>query len=170
MRIKTVFFYLWLAIAGTVHAQAPTPAGSAEAPLVVRVNSSERAFTLDDLKKLPSHTVKGRIHDAPEHSYTGVSLGDVLRQAGMGSGLHGSGQANAVVVEAPDGYRIVFAPAELDPLYTDRVIVIAWSRDGGPLPENEQPLRLIVPGEKHPARWMRQVRRVSVVPVPQGTP
>jgi hypothetical protein len=155
MRIKTFLFCLWIAIAGTVHAQAPAPAASVDAPLVVRVNGAERAFTLDDLKKLPSHTVRGKIHDAPEHSYTGASLGDVLRQAGMGPGLHGSGLANAVVVEATDGYRIVFAPAELDPLFTDRVIVLAWSQDGG----------LIVPGEKHPARWMRQVRRVSVVPV-----
>lgn len=165
MRIKTAFFCLWIAIAGTVHAQAPAPAASVDAPLVVRVNGAERAFTLDDLKKLPQHTIKARIRDAPEHSYTGASLGDVLRKAGMGPGLHGSGQDKAVVVEAADGYRIVFAPAELDPLYTDRVIVIAWSRDGGTLPEGERPLRLIVPGEKHPARWMHQVRRVSVVPV-----
>ena len=165
MRIKTLLVCLWIVIAGTVHAQAPAPAASADAPLVVRVGGAERAFTLDDLKKLPQHTVKGKIHDAPEHSYTGVSLGDVLRQAGMGPGLHGAGLSNAVVVEATDGYRIVFAPAELDPLFTDRVIVLAWSQDGGPLPEKEQPLRLIVPGEKHPARWMRQVRRVSVAPV-----
>lgn len=167
MRIKTFLFCLWIAIAGTVQAQAPAPAASAEAPLTVRIDGAERAFTLDDLKKLPQHTVRGRIHDAPEHSYTGASLADVLRQAGMTPGLHGSGLDRAVVVEATDGYRIVFAPAELDPLYTDRVIVLAWSRDGGPLPEKEQPLRLIVPGEKHPARWMHQVRRVSVVAVPK---
>ncbi|HEV2843549.1 MAG TPA: hypothetical protein VG477_01775, partial [Thermoanaerobaculia bacterium] len=51
--LATAFLCLWIGPAA--FAQQPAPA---EAPLVVRVGDAERAFTLDDLKKLPQHTVK----------------------------------------------------------------------------------------------------------------
>jgi hypothetical protein len=67
-----------------------------------------------------------------------------------------------LVVEAADGYRAVFALPELDPLFTDRVILLADRRDGKSLSEREGPLRIIVPGEKRPARWVRQVVALKV--------
>ena len=45
---------------------------------------------------------------------------------------------------------------------TDRVILLADVKDGQPLPPREGPFRIIVPGEKRPARWVRQVRVVTV--------
>ena len=53
-----------------------------------------------------------------------------------------------LVVEAADGYRVVFALPELDPGYTDRTILLADRRDGKPLSDREGPLQVIVPGEK----------------------
>ena len=67
-----------------------------------------------------------------------------------------------VVVEAADGYRAVFALAELDPAFTDRVILLADRRDGKPLSTREGPFQIIVPGEKKHARWVRQVIRLKV--------
>ena len=66
--------------------------------------------------------------------------------------------AGYVVVDAADGYQAVFAMAELDPALTDRVILLADRKGGQPLGAFEGPLRVIVPGEKRPARWVRQVR------------
>jgi hypothetical protein len=40
----------------------------------------------------------------------------------------------SVVVEGIDGYRAVCALAELDPELTDRVILLADTKDGQPLP------------------------------------
>lgn len=45
---------------------------------------------------------------------------------------------------------------------TDRVILLADIKDGQPLPPGEGPFRVIVPGEKRPARWVRQVRSLTV--------
>ena len=66
------------------------------------------------------------------------------------------------IVEASDGYRAGFALAELDPAFTDRVILLADHRDGKALAAKEGPLQIIVPGEKKHARWVRQVIRLKV--------
>ena len=62
-----------------------------------------------------------------------------------------------LLVEAADGYRVVFALPELDPAFTERVVLLADHRDGQPLTPAEGPLRLVVPDEKRQARWVRQV-------------
>jgi hypothetical protein len=46
----------------------------------------------------------------------------------------------------------------LDHASTERVDLFADLRDGKFLPAAEGPLRVIVPGEKRQARWVRQVR------------
>jgi len=51
----------------------------------------------------------------------------------------------------------VFALPELDPAFSDRIILLADRRDGKLLAGKEGPLRVIVPGEKRHARWIRQV-------------
>ena len=68
-----------------------------------------------------------------------------------------------VLVTAADNYQTVFAVAELDPGFTDRVIFLADQRDGKPLSSTEGPLRIIVPGEKRHARWVRQVTTLTVL-------
>jgi hypothetical protein len=62
-------------------------------------------------------------------------------------------------------YRVVFALAELDPGYTDRVILLADRADGQPLDSKTGPFRIVVPGEKRMARWVRQVIVLKVVQV-----
>ena len=56
----------------------------------------------------------------------------------------------------------MFALVELSPELTDRVILLADTKDGEPLPPREGPFRIVVPGDKRPARWVRQVRAVTV--------
>ena len=70
--------------------------------------------------------------------------------------------AMTVLVAGSDGYRVAFSLAELEPELTDRVILLADTKDGEPLPPREGPFRIIVPGEKRPARWVRQVSTVTV--------
>ena len=89
---------------------------------------------------------------------------EILAKAGVPTGkdLRGPAMALYVVAEASDGYRAIFALAELDPAFTDRVILLADRRDGKPLSAREGPLQMIVPGEKKHARWVRQVIRLKV--------
>jgi hypothetical protein len=48
------------------------------------------------------------------------------------------------------------------PAFSDRVILLADRRDGKPLDNREGPLRLIVPGDKRHARWIRGVTTLEV--------
>ena len=70
--------------------------------------------------------------------------------------------ASYVLIEARDGYKALFALAEIDPTLSDRVVLLADSKDGVPFDEKEGPWRIIVPGDKRPARWVRQVTAISV--------
>jgi hypothetical protein len=130
-------------------------------PLHISINATE-------LRGLPERTVDA----AGEHSgtahYSGVSLRDLLTREGIPTGhdLSGKAMQTIVVIAASDGYRAAFSLAELDPSFTDRVVLIADRRDGAALPAREGPYRLIVPGEKREGRWVRQVTEVDVEGAP----
>ena len=68
-------------------------------------------------------------------------------------------------MDAADGYKVVIALPELDPEFTDRVILLADKANGHPLDTKDGPFRIVVPGEKRMARWVRQVTTLKVVPV-----
>jgi DMSO/TMAO reductase YedYZ molybdopterin-dependent catalytic subunit len=59
----------------------------------------------------------------------------------------------------------VFALAEFEDAFNSRTILLVDRQDGQPLPEAIGPLRLVVPGDKRPARWARMVTSLEVVPV-----
>ena len=67
-----------------------------------------------------------------------------------------------MTVDARDEYRAVFALPEFDADFTDRIIILAYERDGMPLDEKTGPLQIIVPGEKKHERWVRMVKEIRV--------
>ena len=121
-------------------------------------------LTSEDLGKLPRRSVSAKDHDGKDTAFEGVDLVEVLKLAGvkLGEHLRGKELALYLLVEAADGYRAVFALPELDPAYTDRLIILADRRDGKSLSEKEGPLRIVVPGEKRQARWVRQVTSLTI--------
>jgi hypothetical protein len=127
-----------------------------------------RSFTVSaaDLAAMPHSTVTVPVRDQPA-TYEGVPMRELLTRAGVPSGeaLRGSELSVAVVVTGADGYRVVFAIAEFDPGFTDRVAILADRRNGAPLGGNEAPFELILTGEKRPARWVRQVTSIELQPV-----
>jgi DMSO/TMAO reductase YedYZ molybdopterin-dependent catalytic subunit len=97
--------------------------------------------------------------------YEGGPLAEILRRAGVSIGrapLQGRTPTSLVIAASPDGFRAVFTLAELDPSSSDRRVLVAHTRDGRPLGP-EGPLRIIAPGDKYPARSVRNVVRLTVV-------
>jgi DMSO/TMAO reductase YedYZ molybdopterin-dependent catalytic subunit len=133
-----------------------TVGGEVEKPLKLSVS---------DLSKFPRRSVQAKDHDGKEHRYDGIELQEILRQAGVKQGkeLRGKALALFLLVEAADNYQAVFALPELDPEYTDRVILLVDKQDGQPLPSTQGPFRLIVPGEKIFTRWVRQVKSLTIL-------
>ncbi len=127
-----------------------TVSGEVERPL---------KLTAEALGKLTRQTVHAKDHDGKEADFEGFSLHDVLKSAGvkLGQDLRGKALETYLVVEAKDQYRAVFALPELDPAFSDRVILLADRRDKKVLDEKHGPFQIIVPGEKRHARWVRQV-------------
>ena len=151
---------------GTVRAQAGAPSAPASAPATLTLrglDGRERTVSDTDLARLTRHDTTVSAHEVSGR-YSGVALTDLLALVGapLGDSLRGRSLATFVTVEATDGYRVLFSIAELDSRFTDRVVIVADGKDGNPLPAAEGPYRLIVPGEKRPARWARQVVRISL--------
>jgi hypothetical protein len=116
------------------------------------------------LAKLPRLTLNVKDHGGKPVTYEGVALGQVLRSAGvaLGKELRGRLLANCLLVEAGDGYQVVFALAEVDPDMTDKVVLLADRKDGNRLDAKEGPYRIVVPGDKRNSRWVKQVVRLGV--------
>lgn len=125
----------------------------------------EVKLTAPDLAKLPRRATQGKDHEGNVATFEGYSLADVLQLAGLTSGdrLRGGNLRKYLLVGAADAYQVVFSLPELDPDFTDNVILLADRRDGRPLGEEEGPLRLVIPGEKRMARWVRQVTTLVIL-------
>ena len=121
-------------------------------------------LTAGDLAGMPRKSVRAKDHKGVESTWEGVAVIDLLRKAGarVDDKLRGGAMVDYLVVEASDGYRAVFALAEVDPAFTDRLTLLADRRDGKPMADAEGPLRVVVPGEKKHARWVRRVNRLTV--------
>jgi hypothetical protein len=148
---------LWAALAAV---------GSAQELTVQNESGATIKLTLAEIAALPHEAVTVEDHGKSVR-FEGVPLRLVLEKADVtfGDSLRGKRLAECLLVEAADGYRVVFALPELDPGFTDRVILLADKADDRPLDNKEGPFRIIVPGEKRMARWARQVMTLKVVQV-----
>lgn len=101
-------------------------------------------------------------------THEGVALRDVLAKAGvpLGDELKGKALARTVIATAVDGYQVAFAIAEIDAAFNDHLILIADTRNGKPLLPDSGPLQIVVPQDKRPARWIRQVTTLEVKQLP----
>jgi hypothetical protein len=128
------------------------------------------SLSLADLSAMPHKTLKAtNPHDQKPETYEGVPLADLLKLAGAAQGeqLRGSAMATYVLIEAIDGYRVVFSLAELDPGIQDSNVLLADKVDGHALDGKTGPLRLVAPLDKRPARWVRMVQSIRVISAPK---
>jgi hypothetical protein len=118
----------------------------------------------DDLKALPRKRLTVTDDTGARVTYEGVPVAELLQRAGvpLGKQLKGAMLRLYVIVEASDGYQVVFALPEFDPDFTDRVIILADRRNGQPMASPIGPFRFIVEGEKRHARWVREVTTLDV--------
>src|SRR5713101_9736134 len=140
------------------------PGLMAETLQVVNEEGHSATIMAAQLAVLPHVTVNVRDHDK-DAQFEGVPLATALSMTGiqLGDSLRGPRMTELLLVEAGDGYKVVFALAEIDPAFATREIILADKRDGKPLDAKEGPLRIVAPGDKRPARWVRQVIILKIV-------
>ncbi len=174
---KTLRLSFWIALAaglsacagaGPVREAAPEHAGhggrasepSAPSPFSVPLDAAT-------LAKLPRESARAEAHGKPLQC-EGVALDALLRASGAlpADKLPGPQLARYVLVDARDGYRVLYSLAELDPGTGKRRVLLADRCNGAALGEEDGPLRLIAPEDARPARWVRQVKSITVVTAP----
>ncbi len=136
--------------------------------LTIQIDGGKQVvFGHADIEALPHTKVTVGVADVST-TFEGVSLKAVLDKAGVqfGEALKGKRLASYLLVEAADGYRVVIALPEIDPTFTDKQIVLAFTRNGKPLDEHEGPYRIVIPDEKRMARWVRQVTTLKILEIP----
>jgi DMSO/TMAO reductase YedYZ molybdopterin-dependent catalytic subunit len=147
---------------------ASTPMASASVAVGGEIS---HPLTLDAaaLAKLPHVTVQASDHGV-NGNWLGVPLSAILSAAGvpLGEALRGKEMALYVRISAADGYRVVYALAELDPQFRAEPVILADRHDGEALGAKEGPLRIIAPTDRRPARWIRQVTRIDVLRAPDA--
>ena len=124
-------------------------------------------LTQSDLTAMPRDRVQIPAREDPKviETWEGVPLIEILRRAGapVDERLRGRNAAAYVLVIAQDGYRAVYALAELDPAFSpQRRIILADRLDGKPLSGDMGKLRIANAGEAKFARWVRQVVALEV--------
>ncbi|HXM98657.1 MAG TPA: molybdopterin-dependent oxidoreductase [Candidatus Dormibacteraeota bacterium] len=152
--------------AGTQHSSAQNLPAAAHLKIDGKV-STPLTLTVADLKNLPRKTLSVvNPHTKKAETYEGVLLQDLLRKAGAphGEQLRGPLMATYVLMEADDGYRVVFSLAELDPDFLDSDVLVADTMDSAPIGPNQGPFKLVAPHDKRPARWVRMLKSITVVP------
>jgi hypothetical protein len=145
---------------------------AADPGLQVSFAGKTTAFAAADLSALPHQEVTAfDFHEKQSHVYSGVPVHDLLEKAAvpLGEKLRGKSLRLVVIAHCSDHYDIVFALAEFDDAFNSRTILLVDSADGKPLPGGQGPLRLVVPGDKRPARWARMVSSLEVISVAGAT-
>lgn len=146
--------------ASTVLAQQEKSSLTVEGEVVRRLD-----LTLEVLTQIQQTEVRAKDKDGKEHVFKGVKLVSLLDSAGvtLGKALRGKNLTKYVLIQAADGYQVVFSLAEVDPEFSEQTILLAYRVDGNPLPKGEGPIRLVVPGDKKPTRWVREVTSIKVL-------
>jgi Oxidoreductase molybdopterin binding domain len=147
----------WAAIMGPARAQEIAVQNESGAPVKV---------TAAEIAGLPHQEVSVDDHGKAVR-FGGVPLRLVLEKGGVtfGDSLRGKRLSSCLLVEAADGYRVVIALPELDPGFTDRLILLADQAEGHPIDSKEGPFRIVIPDERRMARWVRKVTALKVVQV-----
>lgn len=157
MRLAIAALLSWLAATGTgFAATAFTVDGAVKQTLTL---------TAADLRTMPAVTIEvsyeaqGKIQKS---RFTGVLLLDVLNRAGVVDGAGKAGRFRRVAdIAAGDGYAVAVALGEIEPNLEAKQVVVAYLRDGTAVAPAGS-VRLVVPGDKHGARSVRDVVRITV--------
>ena len=135
---------------------------------VQSVDGTTVTLTAADLRALPHRVLDLKDpHDGKPLKFDVIPLKAVLEKGGvtLGDSLRGKRVSQCLLVEAADGYSAVIALPEIEPEFTSGEVFLADGQDGKPLDAKAGPLRIVIPGDKRMARWVRQVTALKIVAV-----
>ena len=128
-----------------------------------KVKHAQR-LTVDMLRKLPAERVEVAFqtgHGMEKSSYTGVLLWALLDEAGgIDDPAKGAELRHTITITGRDGYMVAISTGEIAPVFGGKPAMIAYERDGREL--SDTGLRIVMPGDKHGGRYVRDVAEIEV--------
>ena len=126
---------------------------------------AQKTISQSEFQKMPRQTLTvTNPHSKKQEKYEGVLLRVLLDQVAVpaGENLSGPDMRDYIVISAKDGYEVVVALEEIDPMFQQNQVLVADTMDGKPLDDKHGPLQLVVPADQRPARWVRMISKISV--------
>ena len=145
---------LLFAVAGGASATGFSIGGQVQKPTQLSAN---------DLRTLPPTNVTVSMlteHGQESGTYTGALLWTLLANAQFVEEPKGH-LRHTILVTGSDDYTVAIAVGELDPNFEGKKVIIAYAKDGKPF-DIDDGLRLIVPGDKHGGRAVKNVVHIEV--------
>ena len=160
---SAIIFLVTLFNASISHLQAQNSSKEAFIKVEGEVQKT-LSISISDFAKMPHVEANMKDRDGKIQQYSGVPVIELLKQAGvtLGKELKGENLTKYMLVRASDGYEVIFSLAELDPVFTNRVIILADKKDGKALENGVGPFRLVVPDENRPARSVHEVSNLII--------
>jgi hypothetical protein len=105
-------------------------------------------------------------------TYSGPLIGELLAEVGAPSDkrLHGAPVNQIIIVTGQDGFTTVLSLAETEKSFRDQPVILADTENGKPLDDKNGPFRLVIGGERKPARSVWNVIEIELRPVNTGSP
>jgi hypothetical protein len=153
-----------LAAAQQMHHRAPAVRSTS---LTITYKDASLTFIPARFSALPHTTVTVyNAHTKARESYSGVPLTALLAKLGVPQGekVRGHLFMTGVIAEGTDGYQALYALAEVDPTIHTGQVLVADSEDGKPIVADGA-FKIISTQEKRPARWVRNLDKISVITV-----
>lgn len=144
--------------------RAPAPRSTT---LTLVYKGESLAFSPAQFAALPHVTVTVyNAHTRARETYSGVPLATLLARLDVPQGEKVRGRLfmTGVVAEGTDGYQVLYALAEVDPTIHTGQVLVADSENGRPIAADGA-FKMISTEEKRPARWVRNLDKISVVTV-----
>ncbi len=138
--------------------------GPSEAPILE--GAVKQRLTLDGqlLKSFPPVTINITFETGQgkrSGRYKGALLWSLIESAGLrDTAGKNPGLRHTLLVTGRDGYAVALAFGEIDPHYEGKSVLLAYE-EGEP-PVSVSALRLVVPGDAHGGRSVRDVVRIEV--------
>ncbi|MCC7341312.1 MAG: molybdopterin-dependent oxidoreductase [Bryobacterales bacterium] len=157
-------FVILSLVFGLLLSSAPPAEQSAASVEVVGAMKQPLRLNAEDLSKMPRASVDTRFDGVAVH-YEGVWLTEVLKKAGVPSGveLRGKWLTGYLLMEAEDGYQVIFTLADLDPMFGGNPVLLADAANGKALSGAEGPFRLVAPRDRRGARSVRMLKKIEIV-------
>jgi hypothetical protein len=116
------------------------------------------------IRRLPAERVEVSFQTGrgiEKSHYTGVLLWTLIGEAGgIDDAAKQAELRHTISITGRDGYVVIISTGEIAPDFGGKPAMVAYERDGEEL--GDQALRIVMPGDKHGGRYVRDVAEIEV--------